>query len=397
MANKKGNKKSKDIDIKATKKGVRVKAKGGKATTISYSSKLFISIAVVVLLVVTAVLIFRFGFSTQWNDFISKFKPNGVEGNPDGDLAVHFLDVGQGDCIIIQLPDGKNAIIDAGGDSKNTTNERCEDRILNNINELKITTFEYMFLSHTDADHVDYMDSVLENYDVKNIYRPAFNSTLERDKNVNPQYGTIETVTYNNFIKAVENEVKEIGAKVILNIGKLDPIVGEGYRFDIYGVAEEWYRMDKVGTEGQIDAKERNKISPMILLSYNGENNIRRIMFTGDAEGKGGNGGEGLFLNGYKDNIDIDLLKVGHHGSSSSASEDFLDRLDPEYAVISVGVENNHGHPNQNCLDRLANYSDGKGQKGIEVYMTKECGDIIFRVNKKGVMTFYTDIDRVAV
>ena len=70
MANKKGNKKSKDIDIKATKKGVRVKAKGGKATTISYSSKLFISIAVVVLLVVTAVLIFRFGFPTQWNDFI---------------------------------------------------------------------------------------------------------------------------------------------------------------------------------------------------------------------------------------------------------------------------------------------------------------------------------------
>jgi len=310
-------------------------------------------------------------------------------------LAVHFLDVGQGDCIIIQLPDGKNAIIDAGGDAKNTTNERCEDRIISNINELKIKTFDYMILTHTDADHVDYMDTVLEEYDVLNIYRPAFNSKSEKAVGVNPQYGTVQTVTYDNFVTAVKQEQQEIGAKVEFNIGKKE-IVGKGYRFDIYGVEEKWYLKDVVGDEEKIDAKEKNKVSPMVLLTYNAEKDVRKIMFTGDAEGKGGNNGESLFLENYNDNIDIDLLKVGHHGSSSSASDEFLKRLDPEYAVISVGVENNHGHPNQNCLDRLANYADGRGQYGVQVYMTKVYGDIVVRVNKQGDMSFKTDINTAA-
>lgn len=390
MANKK-----KDFDVKATNRGVRVKVGKSRAKTIKYTSTLFIAIAVVVLVVVLAVLVFRFGFPDYWNKFIALFNPPSVEGNPDGDLAVHFLDVGQGDCIIIELPDGKNAIIDAGGDAKNTTNERCEDRIISNINELKIKTFDYMILTHTDADHVDYMDTVLEEYDVLNIYRPAFNSKSEKAVGVNPQYGTVQTVTYDNFVTAVKQEQEEIGAKVEFNIGKKE-IVGKGYRFDIYGVEEKWYLKDVVGDETQIDAKEKNKVSPMVLLTYNAEKDVRKIMFTGDAEGKGGNNGESLFLENYNDNIDIDLLKVGHHGSSSSASDEFLKRLDPEYAVISVGVENNHGHPNQNCLDRLANYTDGRGQYGVQVYMTKVYGDIIVRVNKQGDMSFKTDINTAA-
>ena len=390
MANKK-----KDFDVKATNSGVRVKVGKSRAKTIKYTSTLFIAIAVVVLVVVLAVLVFRFGFPDYWNKFIALFNPPSVEGNPDGDLAVHFLDVGQGDCIIIELPDGKNAIIDAGGDAKNTTNEKCEDRIISNINELKIKTFDYMILTHTDADHVDYMDTVLEEYDVLNIYRPAFNSKSEKAVGVNPQYGTVQTVTYDNFVTAVKQEQEEIGAKVEFNIGKKE-IVGKGYRFDIYGVEEKWYLKDVVGDETQIDAKEKNKVSPMVLLTYNAEKDVRKIMFTGDAEGKGGNNGESLFLENYNDNIDIDLLKVGHHGSSSSASDEFLKRLDPEYAVISVGVENNHGHPNQNCLDRLANYTDGRGQYGVQVYMTKVYGDIIVRVNKQGDMSFKTDINTAA-
>lgn len=396
MANKKDNKDN--IDIKATKDGIKIKAKGKKSKTIRYSSGVFISIAVVVLVVVTSVIVIYFGFPATWNKIVSFFKGDGVTGNPEGDLAVHFVDVGQGDCIIIQLPDGKNAIIDAGGDKDNTTGEACEDRIIENIDELKIKIFDFMILTHTDADHVDYMDTVLEKYIVKNIYRPAFNSTLERDQNINPHYGTIETVTYNNFVKAVENEKKQ-GATVNYNFGK-KMIEGEGYRFDIYGVSEEWYLKEKVGDEGQIDAKERNKVSPMVLLSYNAQSEVRKILFTGDSEGSGGNGGEKLFLEKYHTELlgmDIDLLKVGHHGSASSTSDDLLNKLDPEYAVISVGVLSNaHHHPRPECLSRLANYTDGKGQKGVEVYMTKECGDIIFRVNKQGAMSFETDIKKAA-
>lgn len=387
------DKNKKKIYIKTTKNGVNVKANGKNTATIKFSSKLFIAIAVVVLVVVAAVLIFRFGFPAQWNKFIAIFMPPSVDGNPEGDLAVHFLDVGQGDCIIIELPDGKKAIIDAGGDEANTTQTDCETKIVQSIDELKIKTFDYMILSHSDEDHVEFMVTVLEKYDVKQIYRPAFNSSIERDSNINPQYGTIETKIYNKFVIAVQEEQKQ-GASVEFNLGKKQ-IDGVGYKFDIFGVSEDWYSKDKVGAS-VTDAKIKNKVSPMVLLSYNSEEDVRRIMFTGDAEGKGGNNGESLFLNGYNDNIDIDLLKVGHHGSESSASTEFLQRLDPEYAVISVGTQGKHGHPRQECLDRLATYNDGKGQLGIEVYMTKDYGDIIFRVNKQGKMSFDTDIKKAA-
>ncbi len=387
------DKNKKKIYIKTTKNGVNVKTNGKNTATIKFSSKLFIAIAVVVLVVVAAVLIFRFGFPAQWNKFIAIFMPPSVDGNPEGDLAVHFLDVGQGDCIIIELPDGKKAIIDAGGDEANTTQTDCETKIVQSIDELKIKTFDYMILSHSDEDHVEFMVTVLEKYDVKQIYRPAFNSSIERDSNINPQYGTIETKIYNKFVIAVQEEQKQ-GASVEFNLGKKQ-IDGVGYKFDIFGVSEDWYLKDKVGAS-VTDPKIKNKVSPMVLLSYNSEEDVRRIMFTGDAEGKGGNNGESLFLNGYKDNIDIDLLKIGHHGSESSASTEFLQRLDPEYAVISVGTQGKHGHPRKECLDRLATYNDGKGQLGIEVYMTKDYGDIIFRVNKQGKMSFDTDIKKAA-
>ncbi len=387
------DKNKKKIYIKTTKNGVNVKTNGKNTATIKFSSKLFIAIAVIVLVVVAAVLIFRFGFPAQWNKFIAIFMPPSVDGNPEGDLAVHFLDVGQGDCIIIELPDGKKAIMDAGGDEANTTQTDCETKIVQSIDELKIKTFDYMILSHSDKDHVEFMVTVLEKYDVKQIYRPAFNSSIERDANINPQYGTIETIIYNDFVKAVKEEEKQ-GASVEFNLGKKQ-IDGVGYKFDIFGVSEEWYSKDKVGAS-VTDPKIKNKVSPMVLLSYNSEEDVRRIMFTGDAEGKGGNNGESLFLNGYKDNIDIDLLKIGHHGSESSASNEFLQRLDPEYAVISVGTQGEHGHPRKECLDRLATYNDGKGQLGIEVYMTKDYGDIIFRVNKQGKMSFDTDIKKAA-
>ena len=387
------DKNKKKIYIKTTKNGVKVKANGKNTATIKFSSKLFIAIAVVVLVVVASVLIFRFGFPAQWNKFIAIFMPPSVDGNPEGDLAVHFLDVGQGDCIIIELPDGKKAIIDAGGDEANTTQTDCETKIVQSIDELKIKTFDYMILSHSDEDHVEFMVTVLEKYDVKQIYRPAFNSSIERDSNINPQYGTIETKIYNKFVIAVQEEQKQ-GASVEFNLGKKQ-IDGVGYKFDIFGVSEDWYSKDKVGAS-VTDPKIKNKVSPMVLLSYNSEEDVRRIMFTGDAEGKGGNNGESLFLNGYNDNIDIDLLKIGHHGSESSASNEFLQRLDPEYAVISVGTQGEHGHPRKECLDRLATYNDGKGQLGIEVYMTKDYGDIIFRVNKQGKMSFDTDIKKAA-
>lgn len=398
MATKKNNKT--DVKVGVDKKGVKVKTKSNgktKTKTIKFNSKLFWIIVAVVLIVAIAVMVFKFAFPEQWD---ALFKKKVVAGNPEGDLAVHFVDVGQGDCIIIQLPDGKNMIIDAGGDNDNVTKEDCEDRIIDNIDELGIKVFDYMMLTHSDSDHVDYLDSVLEKYVVNNIYRPAFNSRTEVANGVNPQYALVKTDTYESFITAVNKEIGADGkpANVFLNIGEKN-IVGEGYTIDMYGCPEDWYLKEAIGEEP--DAKQKNRVSPYTMLSYNSEKGVRSVMFTGDGEGenegKTKNWADKYFLDTYyKSSMNIDVLKVGHHGSAVSSSEDFLNKLDPEYAIISAGVlSKQHGHPRQECLNRLSDYqntfSDPNGDK-ITTYMTKQCGDIVLRVNKAGVISFDMDV-----
>ena len=108
------------------------------------------------------------------------------------------------------------------------------------------------------------MVTVLEKYDVKQIYRPAFNSSIERDSNINPQYGTIETKIYNKFVIAVQEEQKQ-GASVEFNLGKKQ-IDGVGYKFDIFGVSEEWYSKDKVGAS-VTDQHQENEL-PNRLLDF---------------------------------------------------------------------------------------------------------------------------------
>lgn len=379
---------------------LKPKTEKTKTKTIKFGSKLFFAIIAVVLIVAIAFAVFYFAFPAEWNKFIAMFQPAQVQGNPDGDLAVHFLDVGQGDCIIVQLPDGKNMIIDAGGDADNTTKEKCETRILSNIDDLKIKTFDYMLLTHTDSDHVDYMDSVLQKYEVKNIYRPAFNSKSEAEQDPNSKYATAPSITYDNFVKAAN---AESGANIEYNIGKKS-LSGAGYLIDMYGVGEELYTKEKVGANP--DAYEANRVSPYTILSYNSEAGAKKIMFTGDAEGKSndgksGNNAEKYFLeNSFNNTMDIDVLKVGHHGSAASASNEFLNKIDPEYAIISVGVESPaHKHPRAECLERLANYKDvmpDKDANSIKTYMTKEYGDIVLRINKTGTLKFETDIQKAA-
>lgn len=404
MAEKKKNNSKKDIDVKVKKDGVKVKTKSNgktKTKTIKFSSKAFWIIVAVVLIIAVALMVFKFAFPEQWN---AVFKKKTIGGNPAGDLAVHFVDVGQGDCIIIQLPDGKNMIIDAGGDEDNVTKEECEDRIFKNIDELGIKTFDYMMLTHSDSDHVDYLDSVLEKCVVNNIYRPAFNSDAEAANGINPQYAKVTTKTYGYFVEAVNKEIGSDGKKanIEFNIGK-KVIEGDGYLIEMFGCPEDWYLKDSIGEEP--DAKQKNRVSPYTLLSYNSENGVRSIMFTGDgegeSEGKTKNWSDKYFLDTYyKSSMNIDVLKVGHHGSAVSTSEDLLNKLDPEYAVISVGVESNsHHHPRPECLDRLSNYqntfADKNGDK-ITTYMTKQSGDIVLRINKAGVMSFNHDVEQKA-
>ncbi len=364
------------------------------------SKKIMIALVSLILIIGIAFGVLYFAFpDTFWGMFGGNPSDPDIT-NPEGHLKVHFLDVGQGDSIIVQLPDGKNMIIDAGGDSKNnhtTASDKvdADDVILKAINDLKITEFEHMILTHTDADHVDYMDTVLNNYVVKNIYRPAFRSKNEPKTADNSKYAIVSTLTYDNFITAVANEVAVSGAKVHFNIGDFD-ITGTGYHIDMQCVEEVHYLTSEVGDEP--DAKEKNFASPFTVLRY-GNVDERIIVFTGDAEGKdksGGNGGEGYYLNTYRPNYDADVLKAGHHGSATSSSQELLDAIDPEYVVVSAGVENNHDHPRPETVDRLADYTDAKPDDdadGITGYSTRDHGDITLSINTEGVMTWNTVLD----
>lgn len=289
--------------------------------------------------------------------------------NDDSEMLIHFVDVGQGDSIVLQLPYGKNMIIDGG--PRNSKNE-----ILSFIESANITTFDYLLLTHTDEDHVGSLDDVISETVVKSIYRPNVSSSQ------------ITTAVYRDFLTAVEAE----GATD--NFSEAGLIIeDEGFRILFFTPLPRYYQEVKKGS------KYINDISPIIILEYSD----KKILFTGDAE----KNGETMFIdviNGkeelsnplaakdiYGYNADVDLFKVGHHGSSSSSTPEFLNIIKPEYAVISVGAGNKYNHPHTEAEHRLSSYNihtertDLKGDITVRFYLDEVNGgaemDFIFYDN----------------
>lgn len=131
-----------------------------------------------------------------------------------------------------------------------------------------------------------------------------------------------------------------------------------------------------------------NNASPICLLEYAD----RTIVLTGDAEVEVESY---AIAKGYLNNIDADILKVGHHGSTTSTSQAFLDRIDCEYAIVSVGEDNKYGHPEQILVDRLEDYKDIKADNDFngfaEVYYTDDDGTVTVQIDEKGVMKINTE------
>lgn len=341
-------------------------------------------IAVIAIIIILAIVLGMIYFTNQdlFYKIINIFTDSLIIGskpgeNPKGDLLqVNFVNVGQGDCILMKFPDGKTMIMDAGGSTLGS-GISYRDSIEDAITIMDIVKFDYLLLTHTDSDHVGYMDEIINNYDVDNIYRPAFLSQSETPDGIT---AVVTTNAYDDFVRAARNE----SAKIYKNIGALK-ITGVEYDMDIFCPTIDQYSIAKVGTS--VDAKESNIVSPISVLNYAD----RSIVFTGDAEGSGGNRAEELFYqdNYYDQIIDCDVLKIGHHGSKSSASMGFLEFIDPEYAVISVG-DNSYGHPSKEVLDRLNKYVDlvpDKDYNGIDkVFITKNDGNILLTIGSNSDM-----------
>ncbi len=248
----------------------------------------------------------------------------------EGELIVHFVDVGQGDAVILCLPDGKNMIVD-GGPRKN------RHQLFAAIEALSITRFDYVLLTHSDEDHCGGLAYLLE--DEKFEFGKIFLPDLPR--------GDIGTAIYSKFLDAVE----KTGAETERSTKDSDIIGGDAlYTLDFITPHAKVYEELRFN-----NAESRNAISPIIIVWFGG----RKLMLTGDANERYS---EKWFLEAVADaapervesgEFDVDVLKVAHHGSGSSTSEAFLRVANPEYAVISYGEGNSYGHPHQSLLARL--------------------------------------------
>lgn len=282
-------------------------------------------------------------------------------------LQVHFVDVGQGDAIVIEFPDGNTMLIDAGTTS---VSDELIAYINSNIFEAgEEPVFEYMVITHSHEDHVGGMDEILDEYQINNIYRPKIYASYNDTEVVLEGMAEEDTQSY---ARVIERVLTEPNCNVILSA--TDMLISGGSGADAYSLTflspiESYY-------------SDINEYSPIMLLEYKG----KRIMLTGDATMEN----EENILEKY-DLPKVDLLKLGHHGSNTSTSEELLNQIDITYAVISVGEDNSYNHPSQETINRLL-YS-GVSQENI--YATDENGSIIANVNLQGDLNIFSDVENM--
>ena len=242
-------------------------------------------------------------------------------------LTAFFLDVGQGDSCFIELPNGETMLIDAGTSSSS-------GYIINFIKERGHSDIDYVIATHPHADHIGGMSSVFDAFDVKKMYMTQAAS---------------DSKTYKNMLKAIENEgcpVSYIEAGSSIST--------------IPNVTAEFV------APCRLNYSDINNSSAVLRLDYCDGS----YLFSGDAEELA----EYEFLSLGK-LVDADVLKVGHHGSATSSSDAYLSAVTPNVAVISCGVGNSYGHPNQLTVSKLLNM-------GASVYRTDTDGTV--EVNTDG-------------
>ena len=269
-------------------------------------------------------------------DVADKPADNKVPAN-DGRLTVHFLDVGQGDSEFIELPNGQCMLIDASVSSYG-------DKITQAIQGYGYSEIDYLVATHPHADHIGGMSDIIESFEIGDIYIPKAVSTSK---------------TYENLLTVISDKGLEI------NTAKADKTIysDSEMQIDILAPVSESY-------------DETNNYSAVVKITYGSDS----FLFTGDAEEYS----ENEMLDYCYDKLSADVLKVGHHGSSSSTGDDFLNAVNPQYAVISCGVGNSYGHPHSETISRL-------NDMGIDYYRTDINGTVTISCDGNG--TFNTECE----
>ncbi len=238
-----------------------------------------------------------------------------IEFVAQDNLLIDYIDVGQADSILIRNQD-KVMLIDAG------TNEAGET-VVNYLKNLGIAQIDYVIGTHPHEDHIGGLDDVINNFDIGQVYMPKIQTT---------------TKTFKDVLEAIENKNLTVTAP-----NKGDKVV--------LGQATGEFMTDPILDEDNLN------LSSLVLRLEFGNNSF---LFMGDAEKE-----NEKTINWTK----TDVLKVGHHGSSTSTSENFLKQVQPQYAIIMVGKDNTYGLPTEETINRLKNI-------GSKIYRTDENGTI---------------------
>lgn len=273
-------------------------------------------------IVLSLLLIFSFVSCSAETVDVKDISGQGYTKNKDT-LVVHFIDVGQGDSEFIEFPNGKTMLIDAG-------EQDAGNDVVAYLNNLNVSAIDFVVATHPHSDHIGGLPAVFDAFDIKTVYMPnavsdSYSFELLLDKIDAEGCETIEA-----------KQGVSIFADENLNARFLAPVNDE---YD-----------------------DLNNYSAVLKITYI----EKSFLFMGDAET--------LSEKEITDVISADVIKVGHHGSKTSSSKSFINRVMPRFAVFEVGADNSYGHPNAEVIDRYERI-------GAEILRTDELGTIILETD----------------
>lgn len=308
-----------------------------KRKSVKKSVKTIKSIIYIVLVLILAAGAY-FGIFDDPLGVIKPDKTGTVTELDDGKLQLHMINVGQADSFLLRIPDGKNVkniLIDAGA-----PNNTRPDTIPDYLSSLGIKELDMLILTHPHYDHIGAAKKVLDGVTVRTVMIPDCDYSGKTWTNI------LETIEKKN----IEVIFSEVGQTLDIGEAKMKILAP---------------------SDNMLAGKETNDYSIVAKVTY-GETSF---MFTGDAESDS----EAEIIKAFsKSDLKCNVLKVGHHGSSTSSSQAFLNAVNPEIALISCGKGNDYGHPHKETMQKL-------GDMGINIFRTDEMGTVIIVSDGKTV------------
>ena len=382
--------------------------------------KIVVSILILCLLAVTLVFADKIETLVGYKQTFANHQTT-KENILNSDYYVSYIDVGQGSSSYVQLPDGKNMLID-GGDKE------FGETVAEFLDERNVKQIDYLIATHSDSDHIGGLNYILENYEVKTIYRPLQISMSSSEEGAsvyeyedlaesyekmielygeNPKVCKITTAVYRNFIKNIYSETYLLQGEVfeseIYVFYDGLKISGENYEIEFFGplkrdnsinleeFSEETKGFATIGY-GSSSSFANDSSAIFTITCYND-----KYLFMGDArftesDLEDRDYSEWDFILSLTEEekakfTEVDVLLLPHHGSKYSTSPELLNLVLPRFAIVSAGADNEYGHPTPEVLERLTLIHSLEDDYLLR---TDQMGDIVFS-NIDGELSYYIE------